>query len=75
MIDKITEEELAVFEILNHPISATEILFSNLGSLSEFDEDKFSEVRKYQRNYLSYDPLLFENKELTAQENYNLKKD
>lgn len=74
MIGKITQAELILFETLRHPISATEILFSNLGNLSEFDEIKCSKVRKYQRNYLSWDSLLFERKDLTEKENFNLKK-
>ena len=74
MIEKISEEDLIIFELLRNPVASTEILFSNLGSLSEFDEDKFSEVRKYQWNYLSYDQLLFDNKELSEKEFFNLKK-
>jgi len=74
VIDRISEEDLIIFELLRNPIASTEILFSNLGSLSEFEEDKFSKVRKYQYNYLSYDQLLFDNKELTEKEFFNLKK-
>ena len=74
MIDKISEEDLIVFEILHNPIAATEILFSDLGNLSEFDEEKFSAVRKYQRNYLSWDMMLFDNKLLTEKEFFNLQK-
>jgi hypothetical protein len=74
MIEKISEDDLKVFEILHHPISATEVLFSNLGNLSEFDVDKFSKVRKYQYHYLSYDTMFFDNKELTEKENFNIKK-
>ncbi|MFA7290232.1 MAG: hypothetical protein WC055_15255, partial [Melioribacteraceae bacterium] len=60
--------------MLSNPISATEILFSNLGNLSEFDENKCSEVRKYQYHYLSFDTMLFENKDLTPHQLYQLKK-
>ena len=74
MIEKISQEDLILFETLRHPISATEVLFSNLGNLSEFDEKKQCEVRKYQWNYLSWDSLLFENPKLTEKENFNLKK-
>lgn len=74
MIEKISEEDLIIFELLRNPVASTEILFSNLGSLSEFDEDKFSQVRKYQYNYLSYDQLLFDNGTYTEKEFFNLKK-
>lgn len=74
MIEKISQDDLILFEQLRHPISATEILFSNLSNLSEFDENKLSEVRKYQWNYLSWDNLLFDNQKLTEKENFNLKK-
>ena len=74
MIEKISQEELAIIETLSHPIAATEILFSNLSNLSEFDDNKFSEVRKYQFHYLSWDTLFFENSELTAKENFNIRK-
>lgn len=73
MIEKIKEDELAIFTVLHHPIMATEILFSNLGNLSEFDAEKYSEVRKYQYHYLSWDTLFFENKKLNAKENFRIK--
>lgn len=74
MLERIDETELAIFSILHNPIAATEILFSDLGNLSEFDEFKFSEVRKYQWDYLSWDMLLFDNKELSEQEFFKLQK-
>ncbi len=74
VIDKINDQELEIFSILHNPIAATEILFSDLGNLSEFDEFKFSEVRKYQWDYLSWDMLLFDNGTYTEKEFFNLKK-
>lgn len=74
MIERISNEDLTIFESLCHPISATEILFSNLGNLSEFDADICSEVRKYQYHFLSYDTLFFENSELSKKENQQIKK-
>jgi len=73
MESKITPEELAIFEVLHHPVSATEVLFSNLGNLSEFDTNKCSEVRIYQYHFLSWDTLFFENSDLTEQENFRIK--
>ncbi len=75
MLPKITEDELHIFTTLSHPVAATEILFSNLGNLSEFEESKKSEVRKYQYHFLSWDTLFFENKKLNDKENYNIKKE
>jgi len=73
MIEKISDTELQIYESIVHPISACEILFSNLGNLSEFDLDKTSEVRKYQYHYLSYDTLFFENKELSKKQNFQIR--
>jgi hypothetical protein len=74
MIERISNEDLIIFESLCHPISATEILFSNLGNLSEFDAGICSEVRKYQYHFLSYDTLFFENSEVSKKENHQIKK-
>jgi len=74
MIDKITPEELQVFETLVNPISCTEILFDNLGSLTEFTKDNYSKVRTYQYPMLSYESLFFENSKLSKKENFRIKK-
>jgi len=74
MITKITQEELNIFETLANPISCTEILFSDLGSLTEFNEDKFSKVRLYQYPMLSYESMFFENPQLSDKENFKIKK-
>ena len=68
MESKISESDLSLFETLVHPASACSVLFSNLGNLSEFDIEKYSEVRKYQMHSLSWDTLFIENKDLTEQE-------
>lgn len=72
MLPKISEEELAIFEVLRNPISATEILFSDIENLAEFTA-KCSEVRKYQWHFFSWDSLFFENPKLTKAENYQIK--
>ena len=74
MVERISPEELAIFEMLHNPIAATEILFSDLSNFAEFNEEKYSEVRKYQWNYLSWDFLLFDNKELSEKGFFNLVK-
>jgi hypothetical protein len=74
MINKITPDELAIFEALANPINCTEILFSDLGSLTEFSKDKYSKVRMYQYPMLSYESLFFENPNLSNKENFKIKK-
>ena len=74
MISKLTPEEKAIFETLANPINCTEVLFDNLGSLTEFTGDKFSKVRTYQYPMISYESLFCENSELSAKENFKLKK-
>jgi len=74
MINRITEEELNIFETLCSPMAFTEIMFDNLGSLTEFSENKYSKVRTYQYPMLSYTSLFFENPELSAKENFKIKK-
>ncbi len=72
MIKKITNKELIVFQMLRHPKCSTEILFSNLGNLAEFNINEFSEVRKYQLPYHSWDTLYIEDKNLSNKENYKI---
>jgi len=74
MISKITKEELAIFETLANPISCTEVLFDDLGSLSEFTKDKYSKVRTYQYPMLSYESLFVEDPKLTKKQNFKRKK-
>lgn len=74
MIDKITPQELVIFETLANPISCTEIIFDDLSVLTEFTENKFSQVRSYQYPMLSYESLFFENPKLTKKQNYKIKK-
>ena len=74
MIEKITTEELAVFETLCNPIECTEVLFSDLADLNSFEIDKYAKVRLYQYPMLSYESLFFENPELGKRENFKIKK-
>jgi len=74
MIDKITKEDLAIFEILCNPISCAEIMFSDLGHLSQFEEEKFGEVRKCQYPMLSFESMFFENSKKKKKENFKIKK-
>jgi len=74
MINKITKEELALFETLANPIACTEILFSDLTELTSFDQENFSKVRPYQYPMLSFETLFFENPKFTKKENFKIKK-
>lgn len=74
MINKISEDELHIFETLTNPISCTEIMFSDLSNLSEFSENQYAEVRKYQYPMLSFETMFFENPELSKKENFQIRK-
>lgn len=73
MINKITEEELNLLEVMSNPISCSNILFSNLDILSAFDEN-YSEIRKFQFPMLSFDTLYFDDKDKSKRENFEIKK-
>lgn len=57
---KITEKELKFMEDWHDPVCLTECLFSNFDNLSEFDEEKYGELRLYQFPFLSYEPIIDE---------------
>ena len=63
IIEKITEEELQFMEMWHYPVAMIESLFSNFDSLSEFEEDKFGELRIYQFPLPSYESIIDENME------------
>lgn len=74
MLEKITEQELAIFETLAHPKSCAEIMFHDFDNLGSFSEKKFGEVRNYQIPFLSFDTLYYENPKLTKKQNFEIKK-
>jgi len=74
MISKITKEELQMFETMANPIGCTEIIFDDLGSLTEFTRDKYSKVRTYQYPMLSFESLFVKDPKLTDKENFKQKK-
>ena len=78
MLEKITEEELDFIEMLSYPIAIVESLFSDFDNLTEFDEEKFGELRIYQCPFLSFESFIDETlegsgKEIRKQE-FNLRK-
>jgi len=58
ILEKITEDELCFMEGLHTPRCLVESLFSNMDNLTEFNEDKFCEVRIYQMPLMSDECLI-----------------
>ena len=73
MIAKIKENDLKVFQVLAHPISASQILFHDFDSLGIWDKNKFGHIRMYQYPMLSYDGLFLEDKKLSKEKNWETK--
>lgn len=73
LLEKIEESELEFLELLNNPIAIIECLFSDLDSLTFFEEDKFSEVRIYQFPLLSYEYMIDKLPDNSDKENFKLK--
>jgi hypothetical protein len=74
MINKISATELNIFETLANPVSFIEVSFDDLGSLTEFTEEKFSQVRLFQYPILSFETLFYSNPELSNKDNFKIKK-
>ena len=75
MLEKITEEELEFMEMLSYPVAVVETLFSDFDNLTEFDEEKFGELRTYQFPFLSFESFIDEEVEgLDLKEQFNLRK-
>ncbi len=74
MVEKLSDEDRIVFETLSNPIAFSEIMFSDMENLSEFDENKFSEIRKYQYSFFSFESLFVEVEKLSKKENFKIKK-
>ena len=72
MIDKITEEELNFIECLVDPVSATEIIWSDLDNLAYCSEDTFAHMRTGQIPMLGFEYLLDVDKNLSEKENFAL---
>lgn len=82
MIAKPNNNELIMHYVLSNPISAREVLFSDLGNLSDWTKDKCSRVRKYQYQMSAFDSLFLPNRdevgikteEEIAKENFELRR-
>lgn len=74
MIEKITNEELIVWENLANPINCSEILFDDFDNLGHWSDDKFGFVRPYQYHYLPFDMTLFEKQDIKPKQFFDLKK-
>jgi len=61
MLEKITLEELEFCEMLHYPVATVETLFSDFDNLTEFDEEKFGDLRIHQYPFLSFESIIDEN--------------
>lgn len=75
MINKITKEELIMFQTLSHPIASAEILFHDFDGFGLWDKNKFGNIRPCQYPMLSYDSLFLYDKKKTADENNKIEND
>ncbi len=73
MIERLTEDELALVECLSYSISASECLFADLENLLYENEEQLGSVRLYQFPLFSYEYLLDYDNKLTAKENFKLR--
>lgn len=72
MLEKINENELLLYEVLNNPVACSEILFSDVDNLGEFNE-KNSELRLYQLPFLSFEYSFWDNPNLDKKANFRLR--
>jgi hypothetical protein len=73
MIAKIKENDLKAFQVLSHPISASQILFHDFDSLGTWDKEKFGHIRVYQYPMMSFDSLFLYDKKLSKEKNWEIK--
>jgi len=73
MIEKILPEELDLMECLSYPISAAEVIFSDIEDLSsEWDETKLGNIRLAQYPMLSDEHMISYDPNLSYKENFKL---
>lgn len=60
MIDRLSTEDVELINTIFSPVALAECLFSNMNGLTEFEETKFSKIREYQFNMLSYEWMYVE---------------
>ncbi len=73
MIEQITQEELEFVECLYNPIALTECVFSDLGKLTAFEEDLYSEIRLGQFVLMSYEYMIDDIPEFGDKANFKLR--
>lgn len=74
LLEKLNKEDFEKLQYLFDPKAFSEIMYSDLDNLSEWEEDKFSQIRLYQLPYLSYEYLIAEDETKTRQELFNLRR-
>ena len=73
MISKIKPEELAILQVLSHPISCVEVMFHDFDSLGVWNKEKFGKVRLYQYPMMSFDSLFLYDPKLSKEKNWEVK--
>ena len=77
MIEKLTQDEQIVADLLLNPIAFSEIMFDDIalrgGTFTRFNEKKFSTIRLYQFSFFSFDSMIGEDPKLSKKENFKLK--
>jgi hypothetical protein len=73
LLEKISEDEIAIMECLHNPVSALECLFSSHDNLLLEDEEILAEVRNYQLSMLSYEYVIDDLPKLNKKQNFKLR--
>ena len=73
MQNKLTQEELSFVECLLDPVSATEIIWSDLDNLASCTEGEFAHMRTGQIPMLGFEYIIEDDPELTEKQNFALK--
>jgi len=74
LIEKLSKNDFELLQYLFDPKAFTEIMFSDMNNLAEWEEDKFSSVRLYQIPYLSFEYLVAEDQTKTPKENFEIRR-
>lgn len=72
MIEKITEDELLLMELLNDPIACAECLFSDIENLSHEPDEQLGHIRFSQIPMMSFEYMLDYDENLSKKENFKL---
>ncbi len=74
MLDKITDDEILIGEVLYYPVGLAETLFDSLDTLNKFTLDNFGEVRLGQYPMLSFAMMMDDDENVSRKDNFIRKK-